>query len=111
PTLARMAAGIVTQPFLDAVRARIPDLRVLADAADRETYRRDETPYLPAGPPGAVSLPTETAQVAELVRVCAEFDVPIVPRGAGSGLSGGASGIEGALTIAFTARGRILAIH
>src|SRR6187397_718771 len=109
-TLASMAAGVVTEPFLDAVRARIPDLRVLADAADRETYRRDETAYIPAGLPGAVALPTETVQVAELVRVCAEFDVPIVPRGAGSGLSGGATGIDGALTIAFTAMDRIIEI-
>ena len=110
PTLASMAAGIVTEPFLDAIRARVPGLRLLADATDRETYRRDETAYLPAGLPGAVALPTETAQVAELVRVCAEFDVPIVPRGAGSGLSGGAAGLEGALTIAFTAMDRIVEI-
>ena len=39
-----------------------------------------------------------------------EFRVPIVPRGAGTGLSGGASGIEGGLTIAFTAMDRILEI-
>jgi glycolate oxidase len=105
-----MAAGTVTEPFLDAVRARVPGMRVLADATDRETYRRDETAYIPAGLPGAVALPTETAQVAEHVRVCAEFDEPIVPRGAGSGLSGGAAGIEGALTIAFTAMDRIIEI-
>jgi glycolate oxidase len=105
-----MASGTVTESFLDAVRARVPDLRVLADETDRETYRRDETPFIPTGLPGAVALPTETAQVAELVRICAEFDVPIVPRGAGSGLSGGATGIDGALTIAFTAMDRIVEI-
>ena len=54
-----MATGTVTEPFLDAVRARIPGLRVLTDATDRETYRRDETEYLPAGLPGAVALPTD----------------------------------------------------
>src|SRR5688500_6098915 len=107
PTLAAMATGSVTEPFLDAVRTRIPGLRELTDATDRETYRRDETEYLPAGLPGAVALPTETAQVAELVRVCAEHDVPIVPRGAGSGLSAGAAGLDGALTIAVTAMDRI----
>ncbi len=105
-----MATGTVNDAFLDAVRARVPGLRLLTDTADRETYRRDETAYLPAGLPGAVALPTETAQVAELVRVCGEFDVPIVPRGAGSGLSGGAAGIDGALTIAFTAMDRIIEI-
>ena len=46
----------------------------------------------------------------ELVRLCGEFDVPIVPRGAGTGLSGAAAGIEGALTIAFTRMDRILEI-
>ncbi len=105
-----MAAGIVTEGFIDALRGRLPGLRVLTDEVDRETYRRDETQYLPAGLPGAVALPTETADVVEIVRVCAEFDVPIVPRGAGSGLSGGAAGIDGALTVAFTAMDRILEI-
>ncbi len=105
-----MASGTVSDAFLAAIRERLPAVRLLTDEADRETYRRDETAYLPAGLPGAVALPTETAQVAELVRICAEFDVPIVPRGAGSGLSGGAAGIDGALTIAFTAMDRILEI-
>ena len=79
----------------------------------RSTARRTgatRPQYLPAGLPGAVALPTETAEVVEIVRVCAEFDVPIVPRGAGSGLSGGAAGIDGALTVAFTAMDRILEI-
>ena len=105
-----MATGIVNDAFLSAVRARVPGLRVLTDEPDREAYRRDETPFIEAGLPGAVALPTETAQVAELVRICGEFDVPIVPRGAGSGLSGGATGIDGALTIAFTAMDRIVEI-
>ncbi len=105
-----MASGTVTDAFLDAVRARLPELRLLADPTDRASYQYDETAYLPAGLPGAVALPTTTAQVAELVRICAAHDVPIVPRGAGSGLSGGANGIEGALTIAFTAMDRILEI-
>lgn len=105
-----MASGSVTPAFIDAVRARVPDVRFMTEEADRETYRRDETAYIPAGLPGAVALPTRTEEVAELVRICAEHDVPIVPRGAGSGLSGGANGIDGALTIAFTAMDRILEI-
>ncbi|MEO5885127.1 MAG: FAD-binding oxidoreductase, partial [Candidatus Limnocylindrales bacterium] len=105
-----MATGIVTDAFIEAIRTRLPSLRLLTDVADRERHRRDETAYLPTGLPGAVALPTETSEVIELVRLCSAHDIPIVPRGAGSGLSGGATGIEGALTIAFTAMDRILEI-
>jgi glycolate oxidase len=105
-----MATGTVTQPFIDALCARVPGLRVLTDESDRESYRHDETAYLPAGLPGAVALPVDTAQVVGIVRTCAEFDVPMVPRGAGSGLSGGAAGIDGALTVAFTAMDKIIDI-
>jgi glycolate oxidase len=97
-------------PYLDAVRRELPGLRLLTDEVDRESYRTDETAYLKAGLPGAVALPTETAQVATLVRLAAEYRVPIVPRGAGTGLSGGSAGIEGGLTIAFTAMDRIVEI-
>ena len=100
----------VTDALVGAIRNRLPDLRLLTDAVDRESYRRDETAYLQTGLPCAVALPTETRQVAELVRLCGEFGVPIVPRGAGTGLSGGAAGIEGALTIAFTAMDKVLEI-
>ncbi len=96
--------------LIDAIGNQLPTLRLLTESTDRESYRNDETAYLEGGLPGAVALPTETAEVAALVRLCGEFGVPIVPRGAGSGLSGGAAGIADGLTIAFTAMDRILEI-
>ena len=96
--------------LVGAIRSRLPGLRLLTEPGDRESYRRDETAYYEAGLPLAVVLPQATAEVVELVRLCGEFDVPIVPRGAGTGLSGAAAGIEGALTIAFTRMNRILEI-
>jgi glycolate oxidase len=96
--------------LVQAIETRLPGVRLLTDPIDRESYRYDETAYLPAGLPGAVVLPTTTAQVAELVRIAAELRVPIVPRGAGSGLSGGSAGIEGGLTVAFTAMDQIVEI-
>ena len=96
--------------LLRAIEARLPDVRLLTAEVDREAYRRDETAYLAAGLPLAVALPDTTAQVAELVRLCGEHDVPIVPRGAGTGLSGGAAGIAGALTIAFLRMDRVLEV-
>ena len=99
------------RPPVDAVRAAAPRTCGCSPTpVDREGYRTDETAYLQGGLPGAVALPTETAQVATLVRLAAAHRVPIVPRGAGTGLSGGAAGIDGALTIAFTAMDRIIEI-
>ena len=100
----------VADPFVQAISARLPELRLLTDPADRESYRHDETAHLHPGLPRAVALPTETAQVSELLRLATAFRVPVVPRGAGTGLSGGATGIAGGLTIAFTAMDRILEI-
>ena len=96
--------------LLDAIRAELPALRLLTDAIDRESYRNDETAYLSAGRPLAVALPESTAEVAALLRLASAHRVPVVPRGAGSGLSGGAAGIEGGLTIALTRMDRVLEI-
>ena len=83
---------------------------MLVEFGAREAHRRDETAWLATGLPLAVAEPATTAQVAALVRLCAAFGVPIVARGAGTGLSGGAAGIEGALTISFTRMARIIEI-
>jgi glycolate oxidase len=100
----------MTAAFLDALRASLPSLRLLTDEVDRESYRRDETAHFEPGLPLAVALPSSTAEVATIMRAASEHRVPVVPRGAGSGLSGGSAGIEGALTVALTRMNAILEI-
>jgi glycolate oxidase len=97
-------------PFLDALRSRLPDLRVLDDPVDLESHRRDETPYLAAGMPIGVALPTTTAHVQAIVALAAEHRVPLVPRGAGTGLSGGANAVDGGLVVSFMRMDRIIEI-
>jgi glycolate oxidase len=60
--------------------------------------------------PDLVVLPAGTAQVAAVVRVCGTEGVPIVPRGAGTGLSGGAIPVHGGVLIVLTRMNRVLAI-
>ena len=96
--------------FLDDLRAELPDLRLLTDAADRESYRRDETAHFEPGLPLAVALPKSTGEVAAIMRLASAHRTPVVPRGAGSGLSGGSAGVDGALTVALTRMDRILEI-
>ena len=60
--------------------------------------------------PDAVALPESTADVSALARFCHEHAVPIVPRGAGTGLSGGAIPVEGGVVVSFARMARILEI-
>ncbi len=60
--------------------------------------------------PGAVVLPRTTAQVRGVVRAIAQHGFPIVPRGAGTGLSGGAVALDGAVVVGTARMNRILAI-
>jgi len=96
--------------FLDALRAAVPGMRLLTEQADTEAYRFDETEYTRPGVPIGVCFPQTTEDVAAVMRVCAEHRVPLVPRGAGSGLSGGATAVEGGLTVVLTGMNRILEI-
>lgn len=96
--------------YLAALRAALPDLRVTDDPLDLEAHRRDEaadlTPPLPIG----VAFPTTTSQVVGIVRLAAAHRVPLVPRGGGTGLSGGAAAVEGGLVVSFARMSRILEI-
>jgi glycolate oxidase len=58
--------------------------------------------------PTAVVLPQTTEQVAAIVRLANRAGLPIVPRGAGTGLSGGALAARGGIVLAFSRMHRIL---
>ncbi len=60
--------------------------------------------------PDAVVFPTTTQQVSEIVKIANKFDVPIVGRGAGTGLSGGAIARAGGLMIVFARMNKILSV-
>lgn len=60
--------------------------------------------------PDIVVLPANTEEVAAVVKVAAHHRVPVVPRGAGTGLSGGAIPIYGGIVIAFARMNQILEV-
>ena len=60
--------------------------------------------------PDVVVLPATTEEVAAIVKIAARRSVPVVPRGAGTGLSGGAIPIYGGIVIAFARMNRILEV-
>lgn len=61
--------------------------------------------------PDVVVFPTTTEQVVEIVRLCKEFEVPFVPRGAGTSLAGGCLPIGGGVMIALTRMKKILEVN
>ena len=58
--------------------------------------------------PFAVAFPESTAEVAAIVRACARAGIPFLPRGAGTGLSGGATPVAGCVLIETSRMRRIL---
>jgi glycolate oxidase len=63
-----------------------------------------------AAQPAAVALPVTKDEVRDVVRACAEANVPFVARGSGSGLSGGALPVEGGVVIALSRMRRVVAV-
>ncbi|TGD43432.1 FAD-binding protein [Pseudotabrizicola sediminis] len=71
------------------LRTVLPPDAVIEDAAETRAYECDAlTAY--RCPPLAVVLPRTTAEVSDVLRICHEAGVPVVPRGSGTSLAGGA---------------------
>ncbi|KGQ20890.1 FAD-binding oxidoreductase [Thermus filiformis] len=90
---------------MEALVRLLGERKVLLGRAAREAYRYDAILF--GHPPLAVVLPESTEDVVRLVRFAREAGIPLVPRGAGSGLSGGAVPLEGAIVVAFTRMTRL----
>lgn len=101
------ASGVA---FLEALRRELPDLRLLTELADVEPYRHDQTAHLVPGTPIGVAFPASTHEVSGILRLASAHRVPIVPRGAGSGLSGGAAAIDDALTVVMSGMDQLLQV-
>jgi glycolate oxidase len=109
-TLEPMGDKAAGADVLEQLRRELPQMRLLVAPADTEAYRADETAYLRAGRPLAVCFPRSTEEVAAIVRAAAAARTAIVPRGAGTGLSGGAVAVDGALTVVMTEMAEIIEI-
>ncbi len=83
------------------LRAALGHDDVLEEPVELHVFSKDGS--LIRGQPTCVVFPENTAEVAEVVRIAARHGAPIVPRGAGTGLAGGASPTEGGVVIVTTA--------
>ena len=86
-------------PVLRTLVADLPAGMVVTGPAEVDKYREDFARDGSAGTPMAVVRAETAEQVQRAVRWAAEHRVPVVPRGAGTGLSGGSSAVDGGITI------------
>jgi glycolate oxidase len=73
------------------------------------SYSYDSTPNMQSMPDAVVS-PRNTKEVSEVVKVCNEFKIPLVPRGSGTNLCGGTCPTEGGIVLLFKHMNQILEI-
>ncbi len=92
-----------------ALRALVPGMPVIADEDERRVYESDGlTAY--RQPPLAVVLPGNTAEVSAVLRHCRQRGLKVVPRGAGTSLSGGALPLADGILMGMARFNRILDI-
>jgi len=77
----------------------LPDGTVVTDPAITDGYRQDRAFDPSAGKPLAVVRPRRTEEVQTVLRWATAHRVPVVPRGAGSGLSGGATALDNGIVL------------
>jgi glycolate oxidase len=75
-----------------------------------DSLAHDDAEWAPVGKPVAAVRPRSTEEVAAVVRECAEQGVPVVTRGAGTGLSGGANAVDGCVILDMSKMNRIVEI-
>jgi glycolate oxidase len=84
---------------LAAAGAVLADGDIVVDSDIIESYRFDRSTGAEAGQPFAIAFPRTTEQVAAIMAAAHSNRVPVVPRGAGSGLTGGSNAIDGSLIL------------
>ena len=88
----------------------LPGLNVVTDPDVLRTLGHDEAEWAPAGDSVGAVRARSTEDVRRIVAACAERSIPVVTRGAGTGLSGGANAVDGGLILDLSTMDRILEI-
>lgn len=103
----RNEEGIAT--VLGILKQRFGD-RLQTGQAIRDQHAHTTT-YLPVQPPDGVVYPESTEEVQEVVRVCAEHRVPVIPFGVGSSLEGHVNAPGGGISLDTSRMNRILSVN
>ncbi len=94
---------------IKSLQTRFGD-KVTQNAAILEQHGQNEA-YFPVTPPDAVVFPENTAEVSEIVKICAEHHCPIIAYGTGTSLEGHQLAIKGGISLDMSKMNAVLAVH
>jgi glycolate oxidase len=94
----------------EAFVAALPEGRVVTDPAVLQGFSRDRAPFAEAGAPLLLVRARDVDDVVATLRTASALGVPVVPRGAGSGLAGGANALDGCVVLSLAAMDRVLEV-
>src|SRR5690606_19019859 len=103
----RWPMSSAAEQTLTLIRAAVEPRRVVVDPDVMAGLSRDRAVWAPAADPIAVVRAASTAEVRAVVAACAAHGVPVVARGAGTGLSGGANAVAGGVVLSLESMNRI----
>ncbi len=95
--------------FLEKLRAAFGE-RVTTVEAARLHHGRDESAHPPA-PPDAVVYATSTTEVVQVVTLCHQYHVPLIPFGVGTSVEGHVLAVHGGIVLDLSCMNRILAVN
>ena len=104
-----MATHQITPAIIDQFKEIVGDIFLLTDAESVNKYGRDETENLFYAPDVIVK-PKTPQEISALLKICNQHSIPVTPRGAGTGLTGGALPNFGGLVISMERFNSILEI-
>ncbi|HEY5231336.1 MAG TPA: FAD-binding oxidoreductase, partial [Galbitalea sp.] len=96
---------------IDELRAELSHAQLITEGDAVEAYRRDEARLVEPGRPLGVVLARDVTDVQATMRWATRHVVPVVARGAGTGLSGGATAIEGCIVLSLAKMNRIVEVN
>jgi D-lactate dehydrogenase len=94
--------------FLTALRQQFGDHELLLEEAERYAYGYDNSRQ--QATPSLVALPSSTAQIEHLLRLCNEYRIALVARGSGTGTAGAAVPLEHAVVLSTERLNKIIRI-
>ena len=105
-------ANVVEQNLIKAFCDRLPkDAIIIADSAQQSPFLRDQAITAFVGKPLVVLVARTENEIVETMKFASSEKIPVIIRGAGSGLAGGANAVDGCIVISLERMNKVLEVN